>query len=76
MKKNLKKTSKGFNWNGFIKSVVSNPASHHVIGWNFGDKFDGFHTWDVNKKGKKVKCKHAPRTTINSRIHTEQSDKD
>lgn len=50
---------KSFSWSGWIKPV--NQAKNngfHVVGFNFGNKFDGFHVFDYNKKGKKVKCKH------------------
>jgi len=53
--------TKGFTWTNWIKPQNQKPTEYHVIGWNFGDKFDGFHTWDINKKGKKVKCKHGNR---------------
>jgi hypothetical protein len=51
----MKKT-KGFQWSGWIKPVnVSQNANYHAVGWNFGNKFDGFHEWDFIN-GKKVKC--------------------
>ena len=51
MKKNLKKVcNNGFTWSVWIKpSNITSSKEFHIMGWNFGDKFDGFHIWDTLK---------------------------
>lgn len=73
MKKNSKEISKepeieisvnpnGFVWTGWIKPFNSSKVpEYHVIGWNFGKRFDGFHVYDIDTQGVKIECKHAPR---------------
>jgi hypothetical protein len=46
----------GFKWTSMITSVESFiPTNYHVIGWNTGEKFDGYREWDIIKS-KRVKC--------------------
>lgn len=67
---------KATSWSGWIKPNISQPTSYHCIGFNFGDRFDGFHTWDVYEKGNKVNCIHESRESINPSLDTKQPDKD
>jgi hypothetical protein len=57
-----KAKQKGFTWTGWITPVNVKKCNYHSIGWNFGDKFDGFHEWDFIN-GKKVKCQLSDKKT-------------